>query len=85
MSNVVSLHVETDEYFGGCPKCGKTSGFINDGREHWFTCDTHQTKWHVGSNLFSGWRDETEEERFRNRDLLSQYRTVEAIYLSEIR
>ena len=49
MSNVVPFHIETDENFGGCPKCGKTSGFINDGPELWFTCDTHRTKWHVGS------------------------------------
>lgn len=85
MSNIVPLHVETDEYFGGCPECGKTNGFINNGPEHWFTCDRHRTKWHGGSNLFSGWREETEEGRFRNRDRLSQYRTVEAIYPVEIR
>ena len=26
---------------GSCPKCGKSDGFLNLGKEHWFTCREH--------------------------------------------
>jgi len=66
--------------FGGCPTCGMTNGFVNDGADHWFVCDRHKTKWWVGSNLFSGWRDDTAADRFRAIDLLGRYRQVEAVH-----
>lgn len=72
--------VTTDEYFGGCPHCGETDGYLNVGREHWFVCDAHKTKWHVGSNLFSSWHDETEEGWLKNEYRLSQFMEVEPIY-----
>ena len=71
---------ETGEYFGGCPHCGQTDGYVNIGREHWFVCDRHKTKWHVGSNLFSCWRHEDEETWRRNEYLLQNYMTVDPIY-----
>jgi hypothetical protein len=55
--------MKVDSYFGGCPKCGGTDGYVNVGRNHWFICVEHKTKWCVGSNLFSAWRFETEEEQ----------------------
>lgn len=69
MNDVVTLQpkVTTDEYFGGCPHCGQNDGYINSGPDHWFVCDQHKTKWCAGSNLFSSWHDEDEEERKRNR------------------
>ena len=70
---------ETGEYFGGCPHCGQTDGYVNVGREHWFVCDRHKTKWHVGSNLFSCWRHEDEETWRRNEYLLQNYMTVDPI------
>jgi hypothetical protein len=54
-----------DGYFGLCPHCHKTNGYINVGRSHWFLCDEHKVKWCAGANLFSGWREETEEEQRR--------------------
>jgi hypothetical protein len=57
--------VTTDEYFGGCPQCGKNDGYTNVGRSHWFLCKEHKTMWCAGSNLFSSWRYETEEEQER--------------------
>jgi len=61
---VKSMRVETLEgYWGLCPICKKTDGYINIGREHWFLCDKHRTCWHIGSNLFSSWRAETEAEQ----------------------
>ena len=46
--------------FGGCPECGELGAIRNIGRQHWGTCDTHRTRWLIGSNLFDFWRDETE-------------------------
>jgi hypothetical protein len=54
-----------DDYFGGCPRCGGSDGYVNIGKGHWFFCATHKTKWCVGWNLFSSWTDETEEEQRR--------------------
>ena len=71
--------ITTDAYFGGCPECGDTSGYLNIGREHWFVCDKHKTKWCIGENLFSGWRDETEAEWERNSDKLAGYNKVDPV------
>ena len=49
--------------FGVCPHCVRDDGFLNVGRSHWFFCREHKVKWLVGSNLFSGWRHETEEQQ----------------------
>jgi hypothetical protein len=65
-----------DDYFGVCPICKWQDGYLNDGPDHWFVCNRHMTKWFVGSNLFSGWREETPEQRFAQRDKLARYRTV---------
>ena len=70
----------TTEHFGGCPECGRNDGFLNTGPGHWFFCDAHKTKWCEGSNLFSGWRDETEADWQRNADVLAGCREVEPIY-----
>lgn len=51
------------DYFGVCPTCKKSDGYINIGKGHWFYCREHKVRWFVGSNLFSSWRDETEEEQ----------------------
>jgi hypothetical protein len=50
-------------YFGLCPICKNTDGYINIGRGHWYLCKEHKVRWFVGENLFSSWRDETEEEQ----------------------
>src|SRR5262245_9394249 len=52
-----------DDTFGLCPICHKTDGCANAGRSHIFYCNEHKTSWCVGSNLFSGWRKQTEEEQ----------------------
>ena len=67
-----------DDEFGGCPECGYRDFVLNDGREHWYVCDTHLTRWHIGSNLFSGWRNLTDAEAIEERDQLMEYRPVEA-------
>ncbi len=69
----------TDHYFGGCPYCGDSDGFLNIGREHWFRCDTHRTKWLAGANLFSMWREEDEDIWLRNRYRLSEFMQVQPV------
>ncbi len=64
------------EHFGSCPECGKTDGFRNIGRDHYFICHVHKTCWYVGSNLFSGWREDSEETQRENRALLESYSDV---------
>lgn len=72
--------ITTDEYFGGCPECGKCDGFLNLGRDHWAICSEHRTRWCFGSNLLSSWRNETEEDWQRNKDKLADYQKVEPIH-----
>ncbi len=69
----------TTHYFGGCPCCGNSDNYLNDGPEHSFMCHRHKTKWHAGSNLFSGWRDENEEVWRLNRFRLSEYMKVKPV------
>ena len=68
-----------DSHFGGCPQCGKSDCVRNIGRDHWFCCDEHKTKWCVGSNLFSGWREENEKIWDKNSALLANYTQVQPI------
>lgn len=74
-----AAEVTTDEYFGGCPKCGKSSGYLNVHKSHYGTCEEHKAYWPIGSGLFSSWLDETESDWQRNRELLSTYEEVTPI------
>ena len=79
--NVVTFpeRPETDEYFGGCPRCGQVDSCLNVERVHWFVCHTHRAKWRVGENLFSAWQNETEEQWDKNAYQLSGYDEVEPV------
>ncbi len=69
----------TVHHFSGCPHCGQNDSYLNNGRDHWFFCDRHKTKWLVGSNLFSSWREEDDEVWRLNRFKLAEYMTVNPI------
>ena len=83
MSEVVQFHPRRtgsrNERLGGCPHCGRNDGWLNVGRDEWVVCNRHQVKWFMGSNLFSDWRHETEEDWLRNRYKLDRYMTVEPV------
>lgn len=52
--------------FSGCPRCPPGNGpddIYNLGPRHVGACHAHRVVWAIGSNLFSGWRDETEEKQ----------------------
>ena len=42
------MTIKVDNYFGGCPHCGRTDGWANISRSHWCFCKTHKTKWCFG-------------------------------------
>jgi hypothetical protein len=52
-----------DGYFGFCPACHKTDGFVNASSSHLFICKEHKKYWLVGYNLFSYWKNQTEAEQ----------------------
>jgi len=68
-----------DRYFGVCPICKQTDGYLNIGRSHGFVCHAHKKKWCMGSNLFSAWRYQSEEEWEENWNLLERYCEVEPL------
>ena len=74
------MTIETDEYFGGCPECGQNDGYLNVGGNHWFVCDAHSTCWSVGYNLFSSWRDESEDVWQANEERLRTMKIVEPVH-----
>ena len=79
-STPATQKVTTDSFFGGCPHCGKGNSYLNVGRDHWCYCPEHKTKWCIGSNPFSGWQEETEEDWKRNEYRLAECTTVEPVY-----
>lgn len=71
--------IVVNDYFGGCPECGKNDGHLNIYRDHYFVCHAHKKRWSPGSNLFSSWKDETEAEWSVNAGLLDGYDEVEPL------
>lgn len=71
-AEVVAIHQD----WNGCPRCGVLTGVRNIGRDHWGFCTRHRFCWLIGSNLYSGWRDETDADWKRNAEFLAKYRTV---------
>jgi hypothetical protein len=67
-------------YFGGCPTCGKNDGYRNAGRTHVFFCREHRCSWIVGANLFSDWKDESEEEQSRKYREIEDFARVEPLW-----
>lgn len=68
-----------DNYFGVCPICGKTDGYINIGKAQWFYCKEHRVSWFIGC-LFSSWIYETEAEQMAQYDELNfgSFRVISA-------
>ncbi len=77
MKKVIKL--PAPNYFGDCPKCRQNNGYLNIGREHWFICRKHRVKWYVGSNIFPGWRTETERAWKQNTLLLANFMEIEPL------
>ena len=69
-----------DDYFGLCPRCHSTDGYVNFGRDHWFTCNTHRVRWWSGGNVFSSWKYESVEEQRKTRAKYGDYEEVEPYF-----
>jgi hypothetical protein len=70
---------------GACPTCKCPRAYINgppsDPKSHYWICDSCMTYELIGCNLYSSWRDETEEDRLRNEGILTsgEYRDVATV------
>ena len=70
--------VATDEFFGGCPLCGRNDALLHVGKGHWSVCREHQTRWDVGS-MFKFDPGKDEELWSRNASELLACRVVHPI------
>jgi hypothetical protein len=72
----------SDGYFGLCPICKKTDGYVNVGRSHWFICEEHRARWCIGANVFSSWRYESESEQQQHCEKIGfdEFTDVEPFY-----
>ena len=61
-----------------CPLCHHAAGILNVGREHYAVCHDCRAYQHVGSNLFSGWRNEEPAVWECNKKLLAIYKNANA-------
>ena len=68
---------------GGCPEGDSLDGYLNIGRCHWAFCDKHKTKWCFGENLFSGWREESQEDHVENERHLASFKEIKPIGLPD--
>jgi len=69
-----------EDDFGLCPECHRNDGYLNVGRTHIFICHEHKTAWIFGDNVFSDWREQTEETFEENKKLLDGYREVKPFF-----
>jgi len=61
------------DHNGLCPVCSADAEILNVGRNHFGVCREHKIYWPIGSNLFSGWRDEEPATWDANEKLLATY------------
>jgi len=54
-----------EDYFGLCPVCHRSDGYVNAGSSQYFYCGAHKKAWYAGSNLLSNWRSQTKDEQRR--------------------
>jgi hypothetical protein len=68
--------IQYSMHCGVCPKCGKSDGFVNLGKEHWFICRVHKSKWFAGANLFEGWENQTVAQAQSIELMLDSYKEI---------
>ncbi len=67
------VRFDLEDVWGGCPICGKNDGCRSIGPTHWYYCCEHKMKWCVGINLFSCWKDMSDEEFGENYEYLIDF------------
>lgn len=68
--------IQYSKHCGLCPKCGKSDGYVNLGKEHWIICRDHKFKWFVGVNLFDGWQNQTVAQAQSIELMLNSYKEI---------
>ena len=63
-----------------CPLCHHAAVILNVSRDHHAVCHDCRAYWHVGSNLFSAWRNEEPADWELNKKILAIYKNVSADY-----
>jgi hypothetical protein len=63
----------SDDYFGSCPVCHKSDGYLNIHRDHYGVCHEHHKFWPIGSNLFSSWMEEDTGVWIENSNKMENY------------
>lgn len=69
-----------DDPHGLCPECHAEPEILNVGRNHHGVCHTHKLYWLIGSNLFSGWRDEDPATWKSNELVLDTYKEANPFF-----
>ncbi len=73
------IRLKETAHLGACPECHKEElEYLNVGRTHFGICREHDVYWNIGSNLFSSWREQSEEGWQENAEVLERMREVEA-------
>jgi hypothetical protein len=80
--NFLIKHNFIEEYPFGVCRCGNEGAYFNVNRTHWFYCNDCKTRWLVGSNLFSSWREETEKDWEKNVEEYGSYKEIKPAYNS---
>lgn len=84
-AEILSADIEClNDGCGLCPDCRKPGMLLNVERDHFCYCDEHKTFWHIGSNLFSAWRHETEEIWEANKEKLKDYEEVKPFHYIDL-
>jgi hypothetical protein len=52
---------------------------VNLGKEHWFICSDHETKWFVDINLFEGWQNQTVAQVKGIEAMLDNYKEIDPL------
>lgn len=60
-----------------CPVCGNGDGYLNIAKCHWGICHHCGVRWTIGCNLFSSWRDETEDQWDENAEILADLEDID--------
>lgn len=74
---VVDQYLRRDTGFTRCNQCHEdTLTIMNIGRVHWGYCQDCMVKEALGENLFSGWREQTQESWDANEKFLAGFKDL---------
>lgn len=68
--------IAAEYHFGTC-FCGKDNKYFNNRKTHYFYCDNCEVVWRIGVNLFSSWKDESEEIWKANTKKFARYIAID--------